>query len=315
MQLLIQESATTNQGVRFLENGIALEKKEVNRVKKDHFLLDTWKRMCKNKLALIGISIILIQVILAIFAPVLVTHNPYKQDLASAKLGIGTAGHFLGTDNYGRDMWSRLVYGARISLIVGLTSVALGLIGGVLLGLISGYFKKLDAFIMRIVDLLFAFPGTLLAMLIIAMLGTSLVNVIIAISIWSIPGCARIVRGSVLSVKNQEYILAMKSIGASHTRIIFKHILPNCTAPIIIFATTRMATAILSCASLSYLGLGAQPPSPEWGAMIAAGQDFMWEAPHMAILPGIAIMLTVFAFNVVGDGLRDALDPNMKFDS
>jgi len=148
-------------------------------------------------------------------------------------------------------------------------------------------------------------------MLIIAILGTGLINVAIAISIWSIPTCARIVRGSVLSVKKREYILAMKALGASNARIIIKHILPNCLAPIIVFATMRMATAILSTASLSYLGLGAQPPTPEWGAMIAAGQAFMWTSPHMTIVPGIAIMLVVFAFNVVGDGLRDALDPNM----
>lgn len=152
-------------------------------------------------------------------------------------------------------------------------------------------------------------------MLIIAMLGTSLINVVIAISIWSIPGCARIVRGSVLSIKKQEYILAMKSVGASDWRILFKHILPNCTAPLIVYGTMRMATAILSTSALSYLGLGAQPPTPEWGAMIAAGQDFMWEAPHLAIIPGVAIMLTVFAFNVVGDGLRDALDPNMDLNT
>lgn len=211
-------------------------------------------------------------------------------------------------------MWSRIVYGARISILVGLGSVALGLIGGVILGLLSGYYKKLDAIIMRIMDLLFSFPGILLAMLIIAILGTSLVNVVIAISIWSIPNCARIVRGSVLSAKKEEYILAQRSLGASDRRIMFKHILPNITAPIIVFATMRMATAILSTSALSYLGLGAQPPTPEWGAMIAAGQDYMWTSPHMTIVPGIAIMLVVFAFNVVGDGLRDALDPNMELD-
>jgi peptide/nickel transport system permease protein len=292
-----------------------LEQKAAEPRKKNNFFIDTFKRTCKNKLAVFGMIVIAILIILALFAPFLVKYDPYQQDLANTHLPVGSEGHFLGTDNYGRDMWSRLVYGARISLLVGFFSVVLGLVGGITLGLLSGYFKKLDGIIMRFADLLFAFPGILLAMLIIATLGTSLVNVIIAISIWSIPGCARIVRGSVLSIKNQEYILAMKSVGASNTRILLKHILPNCTAPIIIFATTRMATAILSAASLSYLGLGAQPPSPEWGAMISAGQDFMWDAPHMAILPGIAIMLTVFAFNVVGDGLRDALDPNMKIDA
>lgn len=269
------------------------------------------KNVIKNKLSAIGLVIIALIVIAAIFAPFITSYGPNEQQLESTHLGIGSEGHFLGTDNYGRDMWSRIVNGASISLIVGISSVGIGLIGGIILGLLAGYYRKLDGIIMRIVDLLFAFPGILLAMLIIAMLGTSLVNVVIAISIWSIPGCARIVRGSVLSIKKQEYILAMKSLGASDWRILFKHILPNCIAPLIVYGTMRMATTILSTSALSYLGLGAQPPMPEWGAMIAAGQNFMWEAPHLAIIPGIAIMLTVFAFNVVGDGLRDALDPNM----
>ncbi|MBM7553060.1 ABC transporter permease [Thalassobacillus pellis] len=282
--------------------------------KKEKIAVKTMKRLVKNKLALFGLIIIFVQIILAVFAPLFAPYDPIKQDLTNAELGIGAEGHWLGTDNYGRDVWSRLVFGARISLLVGIGSVSLGLIGGITLGLISGYFKKLDGIIMRLVDLLFAFPGILLAMLIIAMLGTSLVNVVIAISIWSIPTCARIVRGSVLSIKKQEYIMAMKSLGASNFRILVKHILPNCTAPIIVFATMRMATAILSTAALSFLGLGAQPPTAEWGAMIAAGQVYMFTSPHLTIVPGIAIMLVVFAFNVVGDGLRDALDPNMDLD-
>ncbi|PLR96823.1 ABC transporter permease [Bacillus sp. T33-2] len=282
--------------------------------KKDLALLKTWKRIVKNKVAVAGLIIIAIQIILAVLAPVFATYDPVKQNLAMSELPPGTEGHWLGTDNFGRDMWSRLVYGARISLFVGIGAVTLGLLGGITLGLTAGYYRRLDSVIMRFVDLLFAFPGILLAMLIIAILGTSLANVIIAISIWSIPTCARIVRGSVLSIKKQEYILAMKSLGASDLRILFKHILPNCMAPIIVFATMRMATAILSTASLSFLGLGAQPPTPEWGAMISAGQDFMWTSPHMIVIPGIAIMCVVFAFNVVGDALRDALDPGMNLD-
>jgi peptide/nickel transport system permease protein len=283
--------------------------------RKENTYIVTFKRLLKNKLAAVGLVIIFIQVLMAIFAPWITIHDPIKQNLANSELPVFSEGHWLGTDNYGRDMWSRIVYGARISLVVGITAVSLGLLGGITLGLLAGYYKKLDGIIMRIVDLLFAFPGILLAMLIIAVLGTGLINVAIAISIWSIPTCARIVRGSVLSIKKQEYILAMKSLGASDARIIVKHILPNCMAPIIVFATMRMATAILSTASLSYLGLGAQPPTPEWGAMIAAGQDFMWTSPHMTIVPGVAIMLVVFAFNVVGDGLRDALDPNMDLNN
>jgi peptide/nickel transport system permease protein len=279
--------------------------------KKERIVLTIIKRILSNKLAVFGLIVVMLQMIIAISAPWITSYDPVYQDLAKSELPVGSEGHWLGTDNYGRDMWSRIVFGARISLLVGIISVSLGLVGGIALGLISGYFPKLDGLIMRIVDLMFAFPGILLAMLIIAILGTSLTNVVIAISIWSIPTCARIVRGSVLSVKKQEYIMAMRSMGASNSRIILKHILPNCMAPIIVFATMRMSTAILSTASLSFLGLGAQPPTPEWGAMIAAGQTYMWTSPHMTIIPGVAIMLVVFAFNVLGDGLRDALDPNM----
>jgi len=281
--------------------------------KKEKRIIQTLRKMLKNKLAVVGLFIIIIQIAIAVFTPLIVSHGPYEQHLDQTELGVmSSSDYLLGTDNYGRDMWSRIAHGSRISLLVGIASVSMGLIGGILLGLLAGYYRKLDSIIMRFVDLLFAFPGILLAMLIIAILGTSLVNVAIAISIWSIPGCARIVRGSVLSVKRQEYILAMKSLGANDVRILLKHILPNCLAPIIVFATMRMATTILSTSALSYLGLGAQPPTPEWGAMIAEGQDFLWSSPHMSIIPGIAIMLTVFAFNVVGDGLRDALDPNME---
>jgi peptide/nickel transport system permease protein len=284
------------------------------RKKKEIFFLKTWKRLIKNKMAVLGLIIIAFQLVMAVAAPVIVQIDPNKQNLEMSELPPGTDGHWLGTDNHGRDIWSRIVYGARISLLVGIGAVSLGLVGGILLGLLSGYYRKLDGIIMRFVDLMFAFPGILLAMLVIAILGTSLINVVFAISIWSIPTCARIVRGSVLSIKKQEYIIAMKSLGASDLRIMFKHVLPNCAAPIIVFATMRMATAILSTASLSFLGLGAQPPTPEWGAMIAAGQEFMWTSPHMIVVPGIAIMLVVFAFNVVGDGLRDALDQGMSFD-
>ena len=286
--------------------------KKIVSKKKEKFIVQTLKRLVKNRLAVFGLVIIILQILMAIFAPYITIHNPIKQNLTLSELPIFSDGHWLGTDNYGRDMWSRIVFGARISLVVGFCAVVLGLIGGITIGLLAGYYSKLDGLLMRFVDLLFAFPGILLAMLIIAILGTSLVNVAVAISIWSIPSCARIVRGSVLSVKKQEYIQAMRSLGASNLRIMLKHILPNCMAPIIVFATMRMATAILSTASLSYLGLGAQPPTPEWGSMISGGQAFMFTSPHMTIVPGIAIMLIVFSFNVVGDGLRDALDPNMN---
>jgi peptide/nickel transport system permease protein len=270
------------------------------------------RQILRNRLAFLGLIIIFFLIVCAVFANWMTPYSPLVQDLPHAQLKPGSPGHWLGTDNYGRDIWARLVFGSRISLLVGLFSVIFGTVFGVILGILAGFYKWLDGIIMRLSDLMFAFPGILLAMLIIAILGTSLLNVVVAISIWSVPSCARIVRGSVLTVKKQEYITAMKSLGASDLRIMVKHVLPNCAAPIIVFATMHMATAILSTASLSFLGLGAQPPSPEWGAMISAGQQYMFSSPHMVIIPGIAIMLVVFAFNVVGDALRDALDPNMS---
>lgn len=269
------------------------------------------KKILSNKIAVVGLIIITIQVMLALLAPFITSHEPNIQNLAATHLKPLTEGHWLGTDHYGRDVWSRLVYGARISLFVGILATVLGLLGGVILGVIAGYYQRLDGLIMRFIDLMFAFPSILLAMLIIAVLGTSLMNVVIAISIWSVPSCARIIRGNVLSIKKQEFITVLRSLGASDLRIILKHVFPNCMAPIIVIGTMNLATVILSTAALSYLGLGAQPPTPEWGAMIASGQDHMWTSPHLVLIPGIAIMLVVFAFNVVGDALRDALDPNM----
>jgi peptide/nickel transport system permease protein len=293
--------------------GQEIVKEMENQLNRNYFLKGI-KVLFKQPLALVGFAIILIQIILAVGANWLTAYDPTAQDLSHVNLPIGSEHHWLGTDNYGRDMWSRLIYGARISLIIGFTSVSLGTIAGTILGLLAGYFRVLDGIIMRISDLMFAFPGILLALLIVAILGSSLVNVVIAISIWSVPSCARIVRGNVLTVKKQEYITAMRSLGAGHLRIIFKHILPNSLAPIIVFGAMHMATAILSTSSLSYLGLGADPATPEWGALISNGQQYMWQAPHLVIIPGIAIALVVFAFNVVGDALRDVLDPNMNID-
>lgn len=284
----------------------------VERKKNGSLIVSIIQQLLKNRLAAICMIIIFLQVLMAIFAPFITSHDPTQQSLALSHLKPGSDGHWLGTDHYGRDLWSRLVFGARISLLVGVGATVMGLIGGVVLGLISGYYSRLDGIIMRIIDLMFAFPSILLALLIISILGTDLINVAIAISIWTVPTVARLIRGNVLSIKKQEYILALQSMGASNIRIIFRHILSNCVAPIIVIGTMNIATAILSTAALSYLGLGAQPPTPEWGAMISDGQDHMWTSPHMVIIPGIAIMLVVFAFNVVGDALRDILDPKMN---
>ena len=269
-----------------------------------------WAKFKKNKMALLGTILILLQMIIAIFAPFLAPYDPYEQNLMKMTLPVGTEGHLLGTDNFGRDILSRLIFGSRISLVVGLSSVLFGLLIGVTLGLIAGYYSKLDNLIMRFIDIMLSFPGVLLALAIIAMLGPGLINVIIAISIWSIPTFTRLVRSQVLQIKEYEYVLAAEALGVKDHIILIKHILPNCIGPIIVYATLRIASAILSAAALSFLGLGAQPPLPEWGAMVSAGRSFIYNAPHMIIVPGLAIMMLVLSFNLVGDGLRDAFDPS-----
>lgn len=266
----------------------------------------------KNKLAMIGGCVILFYIFVAIFAPLLAPHDPYKIELVN-KLKPPSAEHWMGTDDKGRDVLSRLIFGTRLSLSVGFVAVFIGAFFGIILGLFAGYYGKwLDTIIMRIIDVLLAFPGILLALAIVSALGPNLINVMIAIGVFSIPMFARIVRGSTLSVKKLEYIDAIRSLGASDLRIIFVHIFPNILSPIIVQITLRLATAILSAAGLSFLGLGAQPPLPEWGAMLSNGRDFLFTVPYLALFPGLAISTLVIGFNVYGDGLRDALDPRMK---
>lgn len=225
-----------------------------------------FRKLLKNKLAAIGMAIIVLMVILALFAPLIATHSPNAMDAANSLKPAGSGGHLLGTDNYGRDLFSRIVYGSRISLIVGLGSIVLGALVGTFLGLIAGFYGgKLDSIIMRTMDGLFAFPFILLAISLMAVLGQGLVNVIIAIGIASVPGFARIIRGQVLSVKEEEFIEVTRSLGAKNGRIMFSHILPNCLAPLIVYGTMSIAGAVISEAALSFLGLGVQPPTPSWG--------------------------------------------------
>ena len=271
-----------------------------------------WRRLLRNKLAVIGLLIIAGMIITAVFAPLIATHDPNSMG-GLPLLKPGTDGHLLGTDNYGRDVFSRIVYGAQISLVVGVLAVCLGGIVGTLLGLAAGYYGgKLDAVIMRAMDGLFAFPFILLAIALMTVMGQGLINVIIAIGIANIPGFARIVRGEVLSVKEEEYIEVTRSLGARDDRIVFGHILPNCMAPIIVYATMNIAGAIISEAALSFLGVGVQPPTASWGSILKDGKDFLVLSPHMATFSGMAILLSVLGFNLFGDGLRDALDPKMK---
>ena len=281
-------------------------------------ILEFIKQFKKNKSAVFGFFIILILIIFAIFAPWIAPHGPIDQDLAKRLIPPvwdegGHISHILGTDDFGRDLFSRIVYGARISIMIGAISVGISLFFGLIMGLFAGYFgKKVDAIIMRVVDIMLSIPAILLAIVIVSILGPSLFNAMIAIGIVGIPTYARIVRASVLGEKEKEYVVASRVNGSSNTRLMFKVILPNCTTPIIVQATMGFASAVLEAAGLSFLGLGAQPPTPEWGAMLADSLQYITTASWMIFYPGLAIFLTVLGFNLVGDGLMDVLDPKLK---
>lgn len=271
-----------------------------------------YRKLKKNKSALIGAYFLMFVIITAIIGPWLTHQDPTIVDYSS-KLLKPSAEHWFGTDHNGRDIFTRIIYGMRLTLSVGFISVVFGAVFGIVLGIISGYYGgKWDSLIMRITDIMLAFPGLLLALAIVSALGKSLVNVIIAVSIFSIPSFARIVRGSTLAVRKLEYVDAMRSLGAGDSRIIFRHILPNIISPVIVQATLRIAISILTATGLSFLGLGAQPPTPEWGAMLNDGRNYITQHPHIALFPGLSIVLVVVAFNLLGDGLRDVLDPKLK---
>ncbi|MFI8575483.1 ABC transporter permease [Rossellomorea aquimaris] len=271
-----------------------------------------WETFSRNKAAVVGGGIILFYILIALFAPLLAVYDPYDIQLDN-KLQPPSTEHWMGTDDKGRDILARILYGSRLSMGVGFAAVGFGAFFGIIMGLISGFYGGwIDTFISRILDVMLAFPGILLALAIISALGPSLVNVMIAVGVFSIPLFARVVRGSTLETKKLEYIDAIRSLGANDFIIIFRHILPNILSPIIIQGSLRLATAILSAAGLSFLGLGAQPPSPEWGTMLSSGRDFLFTAPYIALFPGLAISILVLGFNLFGDGLRDALDPRLK---
>lgn len=276
-------------------------------------LKDKASLLLKSKSAFIGGIIVAIVVLCAIFAPLLTTHDPYEMDMSKALLKPGEENHILGTDQYGRDLFTRLVYGARVSLHVGIVSVAVSMVIGVTLGLIAGYYGGLiDTIIMRIVDIFLSFPVILLAIALVASLGPGINNVIIALGFVYWTNYTRIVRGNVLSIKEEEYIQAAKTIGSSDFRIIFLNILPNTMAPIIVVATLGIGVAIVSEATLSFLGLGIQPPEASWGWTLAFGMKYIRESFHLSLYPGIAIMITVLGFNLLGDGIRDLTDTKLK---
>ena len=280
--------------------------------KKESMFFMTWKRLAKNKLAVAGLIVLIITALLAVFAPIAAPYGYEEQDLFNTLAGPSRE-HWLGTDNLGRDMLSRLIYGGRNSLTLGLISVALAAALGVILGAVSGYYGgKVDMVIMRLLDVLQAVPAILLAIAISATLGPGYMNCILALTISQIPGFTRMTRASCLNVQGMEYVEAARSINARERRIIFKHVLPNAISPIIVQATMSVATAILTSASLSFIGLGVQAPQAEWGAMLSAGRSYIRSNPHVIIYPGITIMIVVLSLNLLGDGLRDALDPRLK---
>lgn len=260
----------------------------------------------------LGSALIILVALVALGAPIIAPYDPVAIDIPNRLQGPSLA-HFFGTDETGRDVFSRVIYGSRISLRVGLVSVTLAVILGVTLGLVSGFYGGIvDLLVMRLIDIMLAFPGFLLALAVIAMLGPSLTNAMIAVGIGEAPGFARLVRGSVLSVKEQDYVLAARVIGASNPHIMRRQVLPNTLAPIVVLATLEFPVAILIAASLSFLGLGAQPPSPEWGAMLVSGRTFITTAPWLINFPGLAIFVTVLGFNLFGNAVRDAMDPRLR---
>jgi len=272
-----------------------------------------WRKFKRQHVALVAGGFVLLLVLAAALAPWLVPFDAETFFDYDALNAPPSAKHWFGVDSLGRDIFSRILMGARISLAAGFVSVAVGAVIGTLLGLLAGYYQGWwDRIVMRMSDVLFAFPGILLAIGIVAILGSGMVNVIVAVAVFSVPAFARLVRGNVLSLKHQTYIEAVRSIGASDATIMLRHLLPGTVASAVVYLTMRIGTSIITAASLSFLGLGAQPPTPEWGAMLNEARADMLNAPHVALFPSLAIFVTVLAFNLLGDGLRDALDPKLE---
>ena len=271
---------------------------------------EVWRRFAKHRLAVIGLGVILALVVLALGARQIAPHDPVRQDLPHA-LAKPSAEFPLGTDEFGRCILSRILFGARLSLLVGVIATAIGATAGIVLGLCAGYFPRADAPVMRCMDVLLAFPSILLAIAVVAALGPSLGNVMIAVGVRSVPSFARVSRSMVLSLKELEFVQGAAALGASHARVLFRHILPNSVSPLLVFSSMQVATAILLAAILSFLGLGVQPPTPEWGKMVSDGRAYLMDAPHVSLFPGLAIFIAVMGFNCLGDGLRDALDPRV----
>jgi len=272
----------------------------------------SWHRLVRSPNMLIGFGVLFVVVVSAVFARQIAPYDPIDQQFTSQLQAPSTA-HLFGTDEFGRDVLSRCIYGTRVALTVGVIAdgIALGL--GVIFGVISGYIGgRVDGAIMRFMDVMLAFPYLLLAMIVVAILGPSLTNAMIAIGIVYMPRFARLVRGAVLAIREEEFVEAARAMGTSMVRILARHVLPNILSPIIVMATLTVGFSIVETAGLSFLGLGASPPTPEWGSMLATGRSYMLSAPWIATFPGLAILFTVIGFNIIGDGLRDLLDPRLR---
>jgi peptide/nickel transport system permease protein len=296
---------------------VELESREIALEAPSGLWRDAWRRLRRNPGALVGFALVGLFVFVAVFAPLIAPYDPLEQDLPALEGSCcpgPSAEHLFGLDALGRDEFSRVVYGARYSLVIGVVSVAVGLSLGLLLGAIAGYFGRYaDTAIMRLMDIWLAIPGLLLAIGIVAMLGPGLLQIMIAVGATQVPIFARLLRGSVLAQRENDFVLAARAIGVPRRTILGSHILPNAISPVIVQGTLALATAIIDVAGLGFLGLGPQDPStPEWGTMLTDTTRYLQTAPHLAIIPGVAIILTVLGFNLIGDGLREALDPKMR---
>ncbi|MCX5732835.1 MAG: ABC transporter permease [candidate division NC10 bacterium] len=273
---------------------------------------DAWKRFWRNRLAVVGLVIVAGLLVCAILAPLLAPHDPGLQELSAKRTPPG-ARFWLGADEFGRDILSRIIYGTRVALLVGTVSVGIALSLGLFFGILSGYVGGfVDSLVSRAMEILLAFPYLLLAIAVVSALGAGVLNTTLAVGIWAMPAFTRIVRASVLSLREMDFIQAARAMGAPTRAILLRHLLPNFLPTLIVYSTLYMANAVLVEAALSFLGLGVQPPTASWGLMVATGRDFLLMAPHITTIPGLAIMLAVLGFNLLGDGLRDALDPRLR---
>jgi len=285
----------------------------MNKTRKKGPMADVWRRLKRNKFAMVSLVIIIVIILLACFAPFLIPYDYAEQHYESNQvLQPISSEHWMGTDNFGRDIFSRILYGSRYTVFIGFVCITGAAVLGIALGLIAGYYPKLDGLIMRCVDIVIGMPAMTLLMCLISVMGISLRNMCIALIITHIPSFARVTRAQVLTLKNQEFIEASIALGASNRRILLKHILPNCLAPNIIEYTLGCGGVVLWSASLSFIGMGVQSPTPEWGLMISEGRQYLLSAPHMAIIPGLCIVMFTFVLNYLGDGLRDAMDPRLN---